>query len=227
MAKDWYFLELLPLDPIRSMGEFPHFTPRRMTLASRCQEGDPALQTNTCQCPADKQKSHSVAQTLGKNQMKSIQQKNTDIQFPAGEESLLPHEIFNYKATTWVQGLSQISSSSHKAQHWGTWRLHSVTWITKPRPLQLQAILNGCSVQRYRACLYPALPATNSLLHTMMDWRSKATLMTCCRKEQETLREWSVSDLLQIKQNWVWTSLLSNYWATCKGNRAVLCVQMR
>lgn len=59
-------------------------------------------------------------------------------------------------------------------------------------PCNCKQFCNGCSAQRYMACLYPALSATNSPLHAVMDWRSKATLTTCCRKEQETLREWSV-----------------------------------
>lgn len=51
---------------------------------------------------------------LGRISTQSVRQKKADTQFPAGQVKLLPRETFNYKATTGVQGLRQISSSSDK-----------------------------------------------------------------------------------------------------------------
>lgn len=51
---------------------------------------------------------------LGRISTQSVRQKKADTQFPAGQVKCLLQETFNYKATTGVHGLRQISSSSHK-----------------------------------------------------------------------------------------------------------------
>lgn len=63
---------------------------------------------------------------LGRISTQSVGQMKADTQFPAGQVKLLPQEIFNYKATTGVQGLRQISSSSHKVSTEAPegWRCH-------------------------------------------------------------------------------------------------------
>lgn len=134
--------------------------------------------------------------------MKRIEQKKADTQLPAGQVRLLPHEIFNYKATTWVQGLSQISS---KAQHWDSRRLQNHS--AYPLAIANNSAMDVQHRDTGHICILHSQPQTPHC----MPWRTEGQKPQFRHAAGKNGRP-SGNDPNQAELNL--NFLLSNYWAT-------------
>lgn len=107
-------LEFAPIDPKKFVHGAPHSLPEgdiRKWIAERSSGTvSQHLSASCCQTEI----SIWSQDAWEESQHNFVRQKKADTQFPAGQVKPLPQKNFNYKATTGVQGLRQICSSSHK-----------------------------------------------------------------------------------------------------------------